>query len=174
MTIRVGGALEFAVADGAGHVYVNVEDKDEVAAIDTRENRVLAHWPTGPATGPTGLALDVRRQLLFAGCGNRRMAVLDARSGKLVATVDIGDGVDGVAFNPTLDVALSANGKDGTVSVVRETSPGTFESVQSPTTLKGARTIAFDAKTRHALLPCNVPDGKGGQTFGIAVVGTKD
>jgi hypothetical protein len=90
---------------------------------------------------------------------------------RLVATPAIGTGVDGVAYEPTLGVALSANGKDGTVSVVKETSPGKFEVIQTVKTLPGARTISVDTKTHQALLPCNVPDGKGGKTFGIAVVG---
>ena len=99
------------------------------------------------------------------------MYVLDSESGKLLATVGVGNGVDGAAYDPTLGVAMSANGRDGTISVVKETSPGKFEVVQTPKTFTGAKTMTIDAKTHHALLPCNVPDGKGGQTFGIVIVG---
>ena len=102
------------------------------------------------------------------------MIVLDSESGKVLAAVDIGRGVDGVAYEPTLGVAMSANGRDGTISVVKETSPGKFEVIDTPKTISGARTIAVDTSKHRALLPCNVPDGKGGQTFGIAVVGVKE
>ena len=170
-TIPVGGKLEYAVADGAGLVFVCVEDKSEIAKIDTKANRVMARWSIEPGEEPTGLALDARNHRLFAGCGNQKMIVLDSQTGKILASPTIGKGVDGVAFEPTLGVAISANGRDGTASVVKETSPGHFEVVQTVTTLPGARTIAVDTKTRQALLPCMVPDGKGGKTFGIAVVG---
>lgn len=174
VTIPVGGTLETGVSDGAGHVFVNVEDKNEVVEIDGKANRVLAHWPLAPGTGPTGLAIDVEHHRLYAGCDNGKMVVLDSESGKVVGTAAIGKGVDGAAYEPTLGVAMSANGQDGTVSVVKETAPGKFEAVQTPKTLKGARTITVDTKQHHALLPCTVPDGKGGQTFGIAVVGAED
>jgi DNA-binding beta-propeller fold protein YncE len=119
-----------------------------------------------PGATPTGMDIDVQRQRLFVGCGNRKMIVLDAKTGKVLAAVDIGQGVDGVAYEPTLGVAISANGRDGTVSVVKETSPGQFAAVATPKTLNGARTITVDTKTHQALLPCNVPDGKGGRPSG--------
>ena len=174
VTIAVGGTLEFAVSDGAGHVFVNVEDKGETVQIDGRANRVLARWPLAPGARPTGLAIDIDRHRLFVGCGNQKMIVLDSQSGKVLAAVAIGQGVDGVAYEPTLGVAMSANGRDGTISVVKETSAGNFAMIETPKTLKGARTITVDTKQHQALLPCNVPDGKDGQTFGIAVVGVKE
>jgi DNA-binding beta-propeller fold protein YncE len=174
VTIAVGGTLEFAATDEAGHVFVNVEDKNEVVQIDSKTNKVLAHWPLAEGKGPTGLAIDVKHHRLFAGCGNQKMIVLDSESGKVLATVEIGRGVDGVAYEPSLGVAMSANGRDGTVSVVRETAPGKFEVIGTPKTRSGARTITVDTNTHRALLPCMVPDEKGGQTFGIAVVGEKE
>jgi YVTN family beta-propeller protein len=174
VTIAVGGILEFAVSDGAGHVFVNVEDKGETVQIDSRSNRVLARWPLAPGTRPTGLAIDIDRHRLFVGCGNQKMIVLDSQSGKVLTAVAIGQGVDGMAYEPTLGVAMSANGGDGTISVVKETSAGNFAIVGTPKTLNGARTITVDTKRHQALLPCNIPDGKGGQTFGIAIVGLKE
>jgi YVTN family beta-propeller protein len=174
VTIAVGGTLEFAVADGVGHVFVNVENKNEVVEIDSKTNQVLAHLPLSSGKSPTGLAIDIEHHRLFAGCGNQKMIVLDSQSGKVLAEVDIGRGVDGVAYEPTLGVAISANGRDGTVSVVKETSAGKFEVVNTPKTFNGARTITVDTTKHQALLPCNLPDGKGGQTFGIAVVGVKE
>jgi YVTN family beta-propeller protein len=173
VTIEVGGTLETGVTDEAGHIYVNVEDKNEVVAIDSKENRVLAHWLLSPGTGPTGLAIDLKNHRLFAGCGNAKCIVLDAETGKQLAALNAGNGIDGCAFEPTLGVAFTANGRDGTVSVVKETSAGKFEVIQTVKTLNGARTISVDTKLHQALLPCNVPDGKGGQTFGIAVVGAE-
>ncbi len=173
VTIKVGGTLEAAVTDGKGHVFVNVEDKDEVVEVDAKENRVLAHWSVKPGTGPTGLAIDVEHHRLFAGCGNSKCVVLDSESGKQLAAVTVGRGIDGVGFEPTLGVAFTANGQDGTVSVVKETAEGKFEAIQTVKTLNGARTINVDTKLHQALLPCNVPDGKGGTTFGIAVVGAE-
>ncbi|SRR6266568_811789 len=170
-TIPVGGALEYGVSDGAGHVFVNVEDKGEVVEIDSRENKVLAHWPLEKGATPTGLAIDLEHHHLFSGCGNQKMYVLDSESGKVLATLAVGNGVDGAAFDGTLGMAMSANGRDGTISVVKETSPGKFEVIQTAKSLNGARTMTIDTKTHHVLLPCNVPDGKGGQTFGIVVVG---
>src|SRR5262249_28366040 len=127
ITIEVGGTLEFGVPDGAGHVYVNVEDKSEVVAIDSNANRVIAHWSLEKGTGPSGLAIDVERHRLFSGCENSKMVVLNSTDGKILATLEIGKGVDGVAYEPTLGVAMSANGRDGTISVAKETAPGKFE-----------------------------------------------
>jgi DNA-binding beta-propeller fold protein YncE len=173
VTIQVGGTLEAGVTDGKGHVFVNVENKSEVVQIDAKENRVLAHWSVAPGDGPTGLAIDVEHHRLFAGCGNSKCVVLDSESGKQLAAVTVGRGIDGVGFEPTLGVAFTANGQDGTVSVVKETAEGKFEAIQTVKTINGARTINVDTKMHQALLPCNVPDGKGGTTFGIAVVGVE-
>jgi len=174
ITITVGGTLEAAVSDEEGHVFVNVEDKNEVVEIDSKENRVLAHWLLTPGTGPTGIALDREHHRLFSGCGNSKCIVLDSQTGKQVASIAVGRGIDGVAFEPTLGVAMTANGQDGTISVIKETAPGKLEVVQTVKTINGARTINLDTKLHQALLPCNVPDGKGGQTFGIAVVGVEN
>jgi YVTN family beta-propeller protein len=173
-TIAVGGTLEFAVADGDGHVFVNVEDKSEVVEIDSKANHVLAHWPLSQGKSPTGLAIDTEKHRLYSGCGNAKMVVLDAGTGKELGVVAIGKGVDGVAWDPTLKAAISANGKDGTLSVVQETSPGKFEVTQTVKTLTGARTIAYDPKTGHLLLPCTEAGEKGQQPFVIAVVGAAE
>lgn len=173
VTIPVGGKLEYAAADGAGHVFVCVEDKDEVVQIDSKANKLLARWLLGTGKAPTGLAIDAQRMRLFAGCGNQEMVMLDAKTGKILGTAAIGKGVDGVAYEPTLGLAMSANGKDGTVSVVKETAAGKLETIQTVKTFTGAKTIAVDPKTHQFLLPCNLPDGKGGKAFGIVVVGAE-
>lgn len=172
VTIPVKGRLECGVPDGAGHLFVCVEDKNEVVQIDSMTNNLLAHWPLGTGLGPTGLAIDTQRMRLFAGCVNQQMVILDAKTGAILGTTPIGKNVDGVAFEPSLRLAVSANG-DGTVSVVKETATGKFETVQTVRTVPGARTITIDPKTHQFLLPSNVPDGKGGSTFGIIVLGAK-
>jgi DNA-binding beta-propeller fold protein YncE len=168
----VGGRLEAAVADGAGHLFVCVQDKNEVVRIDSMTNKVLARWPLGTGTAPTGLAIDTERMRLFAGCGNQQMVILDANTGTILDTTPIGKNVDGVAFDPSLRLAVSANG-DGTASVVMETKTGKFETIQTVRTGPGVKTITIDPTTDRFLLPGNVPDGKGGVTFGIVVIGAK-
>jgi DNA-binding beta-propeller fold protein YncE len=171
VTIPVEGSLEFAVADGAGHLFVCVHDKNEIAQIDSMANKLLARWPLGTGEAPTGLAIDTKRMRLFAGCGNQQMVILDAKTGAILGTAPIGKGVDGVAYEPTLGLAVSANSKDGTASVVKETETGKFETIQTVKTFVGAKTITIDPKTHQFLLPCSLPDGKGGETFGIVLVG---
>lgn len=170
VSLPIGGKLEAGVADGNGRVYVNVEDKNEVVAIDSKALKVLAHWSLAAATEPTGLAIDVEHRRLFAGC-NKMMAVLDADSGKLLATPPIGAGVDGVAFDPQVG-AMSANGGDGTLTVVREGPAGKFTVAQTLPTFKTAKTIAGDPHSHRAYLPATIPGENGGAaTFGIVVVG---
>jgi DNA-binding beta-propeller fold protein YncE len=166
VSLPIGGKLETGVADGAGRVYVNVEDKNEVVAIDSKAGKVLAHWPLAPGEGPTGLALDRAHHRLFSGCSNKMMVVLDADQGKVLATVPVGAGVDGAAFDSQLGLAAVPNGRDGTLTVVKEDPAGTFKVVQTLKTANGARTITTDPKTHQFYLPCNV------QTeFSVLVVG---
>jgi len=151
---------------------VNCEDKNEIVVIDSRELKVSAHWPIAPATGPSGLAVDTAHHRLYSVGSNQKMAIVDSENGKLLATVPIGKGVDGCAFDAKLGVALSANGGDGTVTVVGEDSSGAFSSIQTLATLKSGRTIANDPKTSQFLIPATVPSASdGAMAFGIVVVG---
>jgi DNA-binding beta-propeller fold protein YncE len=170
VSLAVGGKLETGVADGAGHVYVNVEDKNEIVAIDSKAGKVLAHWPLAPGEGPTGLALDREHHRLYSGCSNKMMVVLDADQGKVLATLPVGAGVDGVAFDPQLGLAASANGRDGTLTAVKEDPAGTFKVVQTLKTANGARTITSDPKTHQFYLPCNAGTN-GPSEFSALVVG---
>ncbi len=169
--LTIGGTLEFGVSDNAGRVYVNVEDKAEVVAIDSKEAKVVARWSVAPGAEPTGLAMDIAHRRLFVGCSNSKMIVLDADSGKVLADVPVGLGVDGVAFDAKLGLAVSANGKDGTATVVGEVSPGKFEALQTITTSKGAKTIAVDPARHRFYLPCNLPAKTGKGDFGLVVIG---
>ncbi len=151
-TIPVGGKLEFAVADGAGHVYVNVESKSEEVQIDSKNLVVTAHWPLDPCKEPSGLAIDAKHRRLFAGCDNKMMAVIDADSGKVVATPPIGDGVDADQFDPGTGFAFASNGQSGTLTVVHEDSPDKFSVVEDVPTQRGARTMALDPQTHEVYL----------------------
>ncbi len=150
-TTPVGGKLEFAVADGAGHLYVNVETNSEVVQFDSKNLVVLAHWSLAPCTNPTGLAIDVKNHRLFAGCANKMMAVMDSDSGKVIATPPIGAGVDSNQFDPGTGFAFASNGS-GTLTVVHEDSPDKFSVVEDVPTQTGARTMALDPKTHEIYL----------------------
>ena len=147
-TIPLDGKPEFAVADGRGRVYVNLEDKSQLLAIDSRKLEVVARWPLAPCEAPTGLAMDRDHRRLFAGCGNRLMAVVAADSGKVVATLPIGSGVDATAFDPGLQYAYASNG-EGTLTVVHEDAPDKFTIVEDVPTQRGARTMALDPGTHQ-------------------------
>lgn len=147
-TVELGGAPEAGVSDGAGVIFVNLEDKSEIVAIDAQTFRVLRRMPLAPGEEPTGLAIDLKNHLLFSVCHNRLMLVLEAQTGKKVAEVPIGGRVDGVIFDPVRQLAVTSNG-EGTLTVVRELSPTQFKVVQTVQTEAGARTIAWDARTHH-------------------------
>jgi YVTN family beta-propeller protein len=150
-TIPLGGKPEFAVADGTGHVYVNLEDKSQVQQIDSQALVVTATWALAPCEGPSGLAIDTVHRRLFAGCHNKVMAIVDADSGKVVASPPIGVGVDANQFDPGTGFAFSSNG-GGTLTVVHEDSANQFSVVEEVPTQTGARTMALDPKTHEIYL----------------------
>ena len=151
-TIPMGGKPEFPACDGKGHVFVNVEDTSELLAIDAKALKVEARWSLKPLVDPTGLAMDVAHQRLFAVGGNKLMAVVDARTGKILATLPIGEGCDGAAFDPGTGNAYASNG-EGTLTVVRGDSKGHYAAVGTFPTKKGARTLVVDEKTHRVFLP---------------------
>ncbi len=151
-TIALGGKPEFAATDGTGKVYVNIENTSEVAEIDSQKLSVMNRFSLKPGQEPTGIAIDREHHRVFSGCHNKLMTVLDVESGKVVATVPIGERVDGNGFVQEFGLAFSANG-DGTLTVVRESSPGKFEVAGTVTTQAGARTMAIDPKTHNIYLP---------------------
>jgi YVTN family beta-propeller protein len=148
-TIPLGGGPEFATADGRGTIFVNLEDKNETLAIDSRNNTVTQRWPLAPGESPSGLAIDTAKHRLFAGCHNEQMVVLDAETGKVLATPAIGKGVDACWFDPGTGLAFASCG-DGTLTVVQEQAPGAFQVLEKVTTRKSARTMALDAGS-HAV-----------------------
>ena len=151
-TIALGGKPEFAAADGKGKVYVNVEDTNEVVEIDSRKLSLTKRYSLKPCEEPTGMGLDAEHHRVYSGCHNKVMVILDTEIGRVVATVPIGEGVDGNGFDPETGLAFSANG-DGTLTVVRESSPGKYEVLETVTTQRGSRTMAIDPKTHNIYLP---------------------
>ena len=147
-SIDLGGKPEFGVTDGAGKLYVNIEDKGEVVEVDPVALKVTRRWSIAPCEEPTGLAMDVAHRRLFSVCGNKTMAVSDAASGKLITTLPIGAGVDGAAFDAVSGNAFASNG-EGTVTVVHEDAPDKFRVASTVQTMAGARTIALDPKTHR-------------------------
>ena len=151
-TIPLGGKPEFAQADPkAGRVYDNLEDKSEVAAIDTKTHEVVNRWPIAPGEEASGMAIDVKNHRLFLGCGNKLMVMMDNTNGKVLASVPIGQGVDANAFDPGTQLAFASCG-DGTTTIAKEETPDKLTVVQTLKTQRGSRTMTIDPTTHKIYL----------------------
>src|SRR6266481_1512950 len=148
-SIPLGGKPEFSASDGKGTVFVNLEDKNQLFALDPQKLTVKERWPLPGCDEPSGLALDRKSRRLFVGCDNKVMPVVNADNGEVVAVLPIGAGVDATAFDEGTGLAFASCGGDGVLTVVREDSPGKFSVVENVPTQKGARTMALDAKTHQ-------------------------
>ena len=151
-TIPLGGKPEFAATDGKGKVFVNIENTNQVAEIDSLNNRETRRFSLKPCDEPSGMGLDSTNGRVYSGCHNKIMTVLDTKTGKVIATTPIGANVDGNGFDSETGLAFSSNG-DGTLTVVQESSPGKFEVVETVKTQRGSRTMAIDPKTHNIYLP---------------------
>jgi len=149
-TLALGGKPEAAVSDGAGHIFVNIEDRSTIVEFDATKLSILHTYPIAPCEEPSGLAMDQAHHLLFAGCGNKMMGIIDSNTGQVVATPPTDGGTDANAFDPVTGIAFSSNGA-GTLTLVTQTAPGQFTSENVPTA-RGARTMALDPKTHRAYL----------------------
>jgi DNA-binding beta-propeller fold protein YncE len=147
-TVPLGGKPEFAASDGKGTVYVNIEDKNQLVAFDATQLKEKQRWPLAGCDEPSGLAMDQKNRRLFVGCGNKVMPVVDADSGKILASLPIGGGVDATAFDDQAGLAFASCG-EGVLTVVREESPGKFSVAETVNTQRGARTMALDSKTHR-------------------------
>ncbi len=151
-TIPLPGKPEFAVLDSAaGLIYDNIEDKNAVVVIDIHTHAVAKTWPVAPCESASGMAFDSEHSRLFLGCENHLMAMLDSKTGKFIAGVPIGEGVDANAFDPVTQLAFSSNG-EGNVTIAHEDSPTHLKVIQTLTTVKGARTMALDSQTHRIYL----------------------
>lgn len=164
-TVPLGGKPEFGVSDDKGRVYVNLEDKNSIVELDAKKMTVIATWPIAQCEGPTGLAIDRKTERLFAAC-EKQMVAVDAKTGKVVATVPTGTGTDGMEFDPDLKYIFSPNGGDGTLTVIHEDSPDKYSIVENVKTARRARTMALDTKTHKVYLPI--------AQFGTAPAPTQD
>jgi DNA-binding beta-propeller fold protein YncE len=151
-TIALDGKPEFARADGRGGVFVNIEDKAQLAVLDARAATLKSYIALPGCDEPTGLAIDAQRRRAFAACGNKVLAVVDVDSGKSVASVPIGAGSDGAEFDAPTRTVFSANG-EGSLSLIREVDADHFETLQTLATQRGARTLTLDEEGRKLFLP---------------------
>ena len=152
-TIPLGGKPEFPASNGEGKLFVNLEDKDQVAVINTASMQVEKRWPVAPGAEPSAMAIDNQDHRLFIGCHNKMMVVMDASSGKVIATPPIGDRVDAAVFDPGTRRAFSSNG-DGTITVIQQKpESNAYEVLENIVTQKGARTMALNPKTHYLYLP---------------------
>ena len=153
-TIDVGGAMEQAQSDGQGKLYVDVEDENKVAVVDMKTLKVITKYDLGDkGEGPGGLGLDVKNHILFAMCHSRNCVVLNADDGKILATLPIGNGTDGGGFNPNTMEAFSSQG-DGTLTLIKESSPTSFAVEQTVETKPGCRTSSLDTKNNRIIVIC--------------------
>lgn len=178
-TLALGGKPEFAVADGKGKVFVNIEDTSELVELDAQALQVLHRWPLDPCKEPSGLSMDLKNRRLFAGCDNKMMAVINADTGKVVATPAIGEGVDATAYDPATGLAFASNG-EGTLTVVKQDSSDKYSVLENVPTKASARTMGLDIKTHNVVLPAadTIPPKEGERrptmkpgTFVLLVVG---
>jgi DNA-binding beta-propeller fold protein YncE len=151
-TIALEGKPEFPVSDGKGKIYVNIEDKSLISVIDVQTLKVEKSWPIAPGEEASGLALDNGTQRLFTVCSNKLMVIVDAIDGHVVTSLPIGDGCDGVKFDPGMKRAYSSNG-EGTMTVVQEIGKDSFKVIENVVTQSGSRTLAVNTKTHHIYLP---------------------
>ena len=151
-TVTLDGRPEFAVADGNGRMYVNLEDSSAVLSFDTRTLKILSRWPLAPGEEPSGLAMDRKHRRLFAACSNQKLMVLDADNGRVVSVLPIGLQVDGAAFDEARQLIFSSNG-EGTLTVIHEDAPDRYTVLENAATQRGARTLALDEATGSVYLP---------------------
>ena len=151
-TIDLGGKPEFAVADGTGQVFDNLEDKSELLKIDVRKQTVAERWPLAPGESPSSLAIDRRNRRLFAGCHNRLLIVINSDNGKVITTLPIGDGVDATVFDPRTKLVMTSSG-DGTLTVIHQDTPDKYHVVETVKTRKRSKTLTLDEKTHRLFIP---------------------
>jgi YVTN family beta-propeller protein len=150
-TVDLGGGPEYAVADGSGYIYNNLEDASVVLKINARSLKVEQRWPTAPCASPSSMAMDRPNRRLFIGCRNKLMAAVNAETGQVIATLPIGDHVDATAFDPESRLIFNSNG-EGTITVIRQQSPDKYSVVENVKTLPKAKTMALDPRTHRLFL----------------------
>jgi DNA-binding beta-propeller fold protein YncE len=158
-SISLPGSPEFAVSDGTGRIFVNLEDKSQVAVIDVAKGSVQATWSLAPCVEPTGIAMDTARHRLFSVCHNELLIVTDSGTGKRVAALPIGKHVDAAAFDAATSLVFSSNGDSADVSVVFAATADQYITRGSLTTSAGSKTMALDAASHRLYVPATGPNG---------------
>lgn len=168
-TIILDGRPEFPVSNNKGLMFVNLGNKNQIEELSAITLKKIAEYPLAPGKEPTGLAMDVSHGVLFSGCNNKLMTILNANTGKVIATLPIGSKVDACAFDPVTNLAFSSNG-EGTLTVIKEISPSVFKVIDNIATAKGLRTMALDP-TNHNVYLIGMLDGKNhSKSFGVLVL----
>lgn len=157
-TIPLAGKPEFAVADDNGNVFVNIADKNTITVIDAKKRAIKTAWPLTGCDEPTGLALDKATGTAFASCGNKKLVVVDTKSGKVKQTLPIGDDCDAVAFDSNRQMVFASNG-EGTLTIIERDASGAYGVAQTLTTQPGSKTMALDATGQRIYLPAARFDG---------------
>ena len=151
-SLAAGGVPELAAGDEQGHVFCNLEDTSEIIEFDAKTMKLIRKFPLAPGEEPTGLAFDAKHRKLFSTCNNNKLVVVDADTGKVTQTLPIGPGPDGCIFDADRKLIFSSNGGDGTLTVIRELTPGQYEVAANIKTQVSAKTIALDPKTHRLYL----------------------
>ena len=171
-TLSLDGKPEFAASDGKGKMFVNLEDKSKIVEFDPKLLKVIKASSIAPGESPSGLAFDIKNGVLFSGCDNKLMAILDSKSGKVITTLPIGKGVDACGFDPETNFAFSSNG-EGTLTVIYEISPSEFKVVDNIETEKGLRTMALDPISHNIYLIGTIEAQDKSKSFGVLILGMK-
>jgi DNA-binding beta-propeller fold protein YncE len=171
-TVKLDGNPEFAVSDEKGKIFVNLEEQNAIEVFNSKTLKVMAKWLISPVKSPSGLAIDLENNRLFSVGANKLMAILDAGSGKLLASLPIGGRVDGAGFDQEMKLAFSSNG-EGTMTVIKEESPNKFTVIDNIPTLPGARTMTIDQTTHKIYTLASIDNGKGQKSFGVLILEKK-
>ncbi|MDE3059183.1 MAG: YncE family protein [Bacteroidota bacterium] len=171
-TIELDGKPEFCVSNDNGLMYVNLENKSEIEEFNPQTLKTIKRWSIAPGESPSGLAFDIKHNILFAGCDNKMMAIVNAESGKVITTVPIGGRVDACGFDPETHLAFSSNG-EGTLTVINETSPADFKVVDNIVTQKSCRTMALDPVTHKVYVVGMLERENSSKSFGVLVLEKK-
>lgn len=167
-TITLDGKPEFCVSNNKGLMYVTLENKSQIEVLDPVKLKAIKKWSISPGESPSGLALDIKNNILFAGCDNKLMTIVNAASGKVITTLPIGSGVDACRFDPGTNFAFSSNG-EGTLTIIKEESPDKFKVVDNIATEKGLRTMALDPAAHNVYLPGSLSNNNS-KSFGVLIL----
>ena len=171
-TIALDGRPEFAVSNGKGMMYVNLEDKSQIEEFNPKTFKTIKTWSLAPGEGPSGLAMDLKNNILFAGCHNKLMAIVNAKTGKVITTLPISGRVDGCDFDPETNLAFSSNG-EGNLTVIQKVSPNEFKVIDNVETQKGLRTMALDPATHNVYLIGMLKGKDNTKSFGVLILEKK-